>query len=79
MPDPDRNTEQAVRESAYFISEREGRPQGRAQDHWIWASIELRNAAGSCRRSVTFGFARRAGGWVCGWTPRVSVVGGEIL
>jgi Protein of unknown function (DUF2934) len=28
MPDPDRNTEQAVREAAYFIWEREGAPKG---------------------------------------------------
>jgi hypothetical protein len=40
MPDPERNTEQAIREAAYFIWEREGRPKGRAQDHWIRASIE---------------------------------------
>jgi hypothetical protein len=40
MPDQDRNTEQAVREAAYFIWEREGRPEGRAQDHWSRAFIE---------------------------------------
>jgi hypothetical protein len=34
MPDPDRNAEKAVREAAYFIWEREGRPEGQAQDHW---------------------------------------------
>jgi hypothetical protein len=39
MPDPDRNTEHAVREAAYFIWEREGRPEGRAQDHWVEALI----------------------------------------
>jgi hypothetical protein len=40
MPDQDRNSEQAVREAAYFIWEREGRPEGRAQDHWSQAFIE---------------------------------------
>ena len=40
MPDPDRNAEQAVRETAYFIWEREGRPEGRAPDHWRRAVIE---------------------------------------
>jgi hypothetical protein len=43
MPEADRNKEQAVREMAYFIWEREGRPDGRAQDHWMRAVIE-----GSC-------------------------------
>jgi len=37
MPDPDRNEESAIREVAYFIWEREGRPEGRAQDHWCRA------------------------------------------
>lgn len=40
MPEPDRNQEQAVRETAYFIWEREGRPEGRAQDHWTRATTE---------------------------------------
>jgi hypothetical protein len=40
MPDPDRNAEKAVREAAYFIWEREGRPEGQAQDHWGRAIIE---------------------------------------
>jgi hypothetical protein len=43
MPEADRNKEQAVREMAYYIWEREGRPEGRAQDHWVRAIIE-----GSC-------------------------------
>jgi DUF2934 family protein len=33
-------SEQAVREAAYLIWEREGRPDGRAQDHWMRASVE---------------------------------------
>jgi hypothetical protein len=41
MPDPARNEEQAIRERAYFIWEREGRPEGRAQDHWNHATIEI--------------------------------------
>jgi Protein of unknown function (DUF2934) len=40
MPEPDRKQEQAVRETAYFIWEREGRPEGRAQDHWVRAITE---------------------------------------
>jgi hypothetical protein len=40
MPNPDRNAEQAVREAAYFIWEREGRPEGQAQDHWRRAVIQ---------------------------------------
>jgi hypothetical protein len=40
MPEPDRNAEQAIREAAYFIWEREGRPEGQAQDHWARAVIE---------------------------------------
>ena len=40
MAGPDRNSEQAVREAAYFIWEREGRPEGRAPDHWRRAVIE---------------------------------------
>jgi Protein of unknown function (DUF2934) len=40
MPDPDRNAEQAVREAAYFIWEREGRPEGQAEDHWRRAVVQ---------------------------------------
>jgi Protein of unknown function (DUF2934) len=40
MADPDGDAEQAVREAAYFIWEREGRPEGRAPDHWRRAVIE---------------------------------------
>lgn len=31
------DTEQSVREAAYFLWEREGRPEGRALEHWIAA------------------------------------------
>ena len=34
----DTNEEQAIRERAYFLWEDEGRPEGRAQDHWRRAS-----------------------------------------
>ena len=37
MLESDRN---AIRERAYFIWEHEGRPDGRAQDHWLWATFE---------------------------------------
>jgi hypothetical protein len=40
MPEADQNWERAVRERAYFIWEREGRPEGRAADHWRHAAIE---------------------------------------
>ena len=36
-----RNREQAIRERAYLIWEREGRPHGRADDHWRYATVEL--------------------------------------
>jgi hypothetical protein len=39
MPASDRNEEQIVRETAYFLWEREGRPEGRAEDHWARAII----------------------------------------
>ena len=32
--------EEAIRERAYFIWEREGRPDGRAQEHWLAATFE---------------------------------------
>jgi hypothetical protein len=34
MPETNRNLEQMIRDRAYFIWEREGRPDGRAHDHW---------------------------------------------
>jgi hypothetical protein len=40
MPEPERNNEQAVREAAYYLWEREGRPDGQAEDHWQRAMIE---------------------------------------
>lgn len=40
MPDTDRSNEQVVRDRAYFIWLREGRPEGRAQDHWTRATRE---------------------------------------
>jgi Protein of unknown function (DUF2934) len=40
MPENNRDWEQAVRVRAYFIWESEGRPEGRADDHWQFASIE---------------------------------------
>jgi Protein of unknown function (DUF2934) len=38
MPENNRDWDQAVRVRAYFIWEREGRPEGRADDHWQFAS-----------------------------------------
>jgi hypothetical protein len=41
MPEPDEYTEEAIREKAYFIWEREGRPEGCTRDHWERAIIEI--------------------------------------
>ena len=40
MAENDRDSEQAIRERAYLIWEREGRPEGRADDHWRHATVE---------------------------------------
>ena len=40
MSGSDQAREHAIRERAYFIWEREGRPEGRAHDHWLSATIE---------------------------------------
>jgi hypothetical protein len=40
MPEPKRDADQAVREAAYRLWEREGRPDGKADDHWRRAMIE---------------------------------------
>jgi hypothetical protein len=40
MPELDKYAEQVIRETAYFIWEREGRPEGNAQDHWERPTIE---------------------------------------
>jgi hypothetical protein len=40
MSDPDRKAEEFIREAAYFIWEREGRPAGRTLAHWRRAVIE---------------------------------------
>ena len=41
MSDADRDFEQAIRERAYLIWEREGRPADRAEDHWRRAINEV--------------------------------------
>jgi Protein of unknown function (DUF2934) len=38
MPDSSRIPETVIRETAYYIWEREGRPDGRDQDHWLRAA-----------------------------------------
>ncbi len=40
MPEVNHNNEHIVRDRAYFIWEREGRPEGRAHDHWYRAVRE---------------------------------------
>jgi len=37
MSAPDHSDDRLLRETAYFIWEREGRPDGRAHDHWLQA------------------------------------------
>ena len=37
----DEYAEQVIREAAYFIWKREGRPEGHAQDHWQRATIGI--------------------------------------
>jgi hypothetical protein len=41
VPAPDDSADHTIREAAYFIWEREGRPDGRAQDHWLQAVAGL--------------------------------------
>jgi hypothetical protein len=41
MLDPDHTAEQAIRETAYFMWEREGRPDGRAESHWQRAAAHF--------------------------------------
>ncbi len=41
MPEAKRHKEHIVRDRAYFIWEREGRPEGRAHDHWYRAVKEV--------------------------------------
>jgi len=41
MPELDDYAEHVIRETAYFIWEREGRPEGYAQDHWERATVEI--------------------------------------
>lgn len=36
-----RGDDEAIREAAYYIWEREGRPEGRALNHWARAAIEI--------------------------------------
>jgi Protein of unknown function (DUF2934) len=40
MPELSRDEERAIRERAYLIWEREGRPEGRAAEHWRSAVTE---------------------------------------
>jgi hypothetical protein len=41
MSEFNQDREQAIRERAYLIWEREGRPEGRAESHWRSAAIEV--------------------------------------
>jgi len=50
MSDADQHADKAIREAAYFIWEREGRPAGRALEHWRRAMTEAvgANLDGAC-------------------------------
>jgi len=41
MPYDTQTAEDAIRQRSYFIWEREGRPFGKEQEHWIRAKAEL--------------------------------------
>ncbi len=45
MPRISHRKEAAIRNRAYFIWEREGRPEGRADEHWYRAIREMLRAA----------------------------------
>jgi hypothetical protein len=45
MPETNHRDEQTLRDRAYFIWEREGRPAGRAHDHWYRAIGEASRPA----------------------------------
>src|SRR5215469_16851123 len=49
--------EQKVRERAYFIWEREGRPQGKELEHWQAAISELGLETNGANRTATKGVA----------------------
>ena len=40
MPRREQNQEHVIREAAYWLWEREGRPEGRALEHWLRATAE---------------------------------------
>jgi len=40
MPRRDQAREHVIREAAYWLWEREGRPEGRALEHWLRATAE---------------------------------------
>ena len=41
MPEPKQDPDQAIRETAYYLWEREGRPHGRDRDHWLQAAARV--------------------------------------
>lgn len=55
-------TYEAIRERAYVIWEREGRPQGRELDHWLQAESELTNLQETPLRSKAAGRSRSQSG-----------------
>lgn len=54
----DPHFEERVRETAYFLWEQDGRPEGREQEYWFRAlerSLRERNADGSLQQSPPVG------------------------
>lgn len=51
-------SEEAVRQRSYEIWQMEGRPEGRAIEHWLRAKAELENEAISRRAVRTFDYYR---------------------
>ncbi|WP_207486078.1 DUF2934 domain-containing protein [Arenibaculum pallidiluteum] len=60
--------EQRVREHAYSIWEREGRPHGRAEAHWLQALADLREA-GHAKRRPRGPSGQLRGARLRGWSP----------
>jgi hypothetical protein len=53
MPQANHYDEQAIRDRAYFIWEQEGRPEGRAGEHWKRAARETRRFTSELQQDHT--------------------------
>jgi hypothetical protein len=57
MPDDHGENERAIRERAFFIWLREGRPTGQADNHWMRAILE--EARGKPGQTISLGYEER--------------------